>query len=136
MKLKIILPMFIVGISFMLFSFQNKSKNNYEAINTSVAIDIPENIQAIISNKCMGCHSNKANAGKSKMKMNFDKFTNGKYSNGKIISKLGKITKMLSLNKMPPRKFLEKYPDKKLTDEESKLIIDWATEQGKKMKGE
>jgi hypothetical protein len=63
------------------------------------------------------------------MKMNFDKFTNGNYSKGKTISKLGKITKQLNKNKMPPKKFLDKYPDKKLTEDESKLILNWASEQ-------
>ena len=63
------------------------------------------------------------------MKMNFDKFTNGEYSTGKTISKLGKITKQLDKGKMPPKKYLDKYPDKKLTEEENQLLLNWASEQ-------
>ena len=58
------------------------------------------------------------------------------YSNGKLISKLGKISKQLNNNKMPPKKYLGNNPDKKLTVEESKLIIDWATEQADILAGE
>lgn len=137
-KLKIVAPLLILSISFILFSFTNNTTKNYTEI-TSVSIetlDIPENIKAILDTKCMGCHSDEAKSGKSKMKMNFDKLTNGEYSTGKVISKLDKITKMLSKDKMPPQKFLDKYPDKKLTDEESKLLSDWASQTSSMMKGE
>jgi len=137
-KLKIATPLLILSISFILFSFTKETTENYTEITTvSIeTLDIPENIKAIIDNKCMGCHSDETKSGKSKMKMNFDKLANGEYSTGKLISKLDKITKMLSKDKMPPQKFLDKYPDKKLTDDESKLISDWASETSAKMKGE
>jgi len=136
MKVKILLSSIILGTSLMLFSFKNETINDYTASTTEDIIDIPENIQAIISNKCMGCHSDESKPGKSKMKMNFDKLSNGEYSKGKVISKLEKITKVLGKDKMPPEKFLAKYPEKKLTAEESKLLTDWASSQSSMMKGE
>ena len=137
-KLKIATPLLILSISFILFSFTKETTKKYTEITTvSIeTLDIPENIKAIIDNKCMGCHSDETKSGKSKMKMNFDKLANGEYSTGKLISKLDKITKMLSKDKMPPQKFLDKYPDKKLTKDESKLLSDWATTQSSTMKGE
>ena len=135
-KIKIAAPLFIVSISFILFSFTKNVNEDYISNSELIALDIPENIQSIISNKCMGCHSDESKPGKSKSKMNFDKLTNGEYSTGKVISKLDKITKILSKDKMPPQKFLDKYPDKKLTEEESKLISDWASTQSSMMKGE
>lgn len=136
MKTKMILPIAILGIVFILFSFKNNTIEKYNDISTIETLDIPANVKAIIDNKCMGCHSNDAKNGKSKMKLNFDNISNGEYSRGKIISKLDKIVKILSKDKMPPEKFLAKYPDKKLTSEESKLISDWASEQSSLMKGE
>ena len=137
-KLKIATPLLILSISFILFSFTKETTENYTEITTvSIeTLDIPENVKAIIDNKCMGCHNDEAKSGKSKMKLNFDKLANGEYSTGKLISKLDKITKMLSKDKMPPQKFLDKYPDKKLTDEENKLISDWASQTSSMMKGE
>lgn len=136
MKVKILLSGLVLGTSLMMFSFKNETKNSYTSTNTVDVIDIPENVQAIIRNKCMGCHSDEAKPGKSKSKLNFNKFANGDYSRGKEISKLDKIVKMLSLDKMPPQKFLDHYPDKKLTTEESELISNWASEQSAMMKGE
>lgn len=135
-KIKIAAPLFIVSLSFVLFSFTKNVNEDYISNSELIALDIPENIQSIISNKCMGCHSDESKAGKSKSKMNFDKLSNGEYSTGKVISKLDKITKILSKDKMPPQKFLDKYPDKKLTEEESKSISDWASAQSSMMKGE
>ena len=132
---KILLP-FILLITFIFFSFTKDLNEDYTAITTVESIDIPEDVKAILDNKCMGCHSNDAKGGKSKMKMNFDKFTNGNYSKGKTISKLGKITKQLNKDKMPPKKFLDKNPDKKLTEEESNLLLNWASEQGATLKEE
>ena len=136
MKIKKMLPLSIIAISFALVSFTNNQENQYNAISDVDTLDIPANVKAIIDNKCMGCHSDESKAGKSKSKMNFDNLTNGEYSRGKEISKLDKIVKMLGKDKMPPEKFLAKYPGKKLTAEESKIITDWASEQSSMMKGE
>ncbi|MGV6829322.1 MAG: heme-binding domain-containing protein [Flavobacteriales bacterium] len=129
MKSKKIFPLLIVTVSLVLFSFSSKKTNYYSTISTTEIIEIPENIQTILDNKCMGCHSNESKGGKSKMKMNFDKLTNGDYTTGKIISKLEKINKVLTNEKMPPKKLLERFPDKKLTPDESQLILDWANKQ-------
>jgi len=135
MKVKILVSVFILGTSLLLFSFKNETTYDYTSAENVDIIDIPENIQAIISNKCMGCHSDEAKGGKSKSKLNFDKLSNGDYSKGKTISKLGKIAKQLEKGKMPPQKFVAKYPTKKITPEESKLLTDWAVEQSKILKG-
>ena len=135
-RINTILPLIVLGITFILFSFTKESNEEYSPITSIESLDIPENVKAILDNKCVGCHNDEAKSGKSKMKMNFDKLTNGEYSRGKIISKLDKITKMLSKDKMPPQKFLDKYPDKKLTEDESKILSDWASTQSSMMKGE
>ena len=125
---KLLVP-FILLITLIFFSFTKDLNEDYIAISAIVPIEIPAEVKAVLDNKCTGCHSNDAKGGKSKMKMNFDKFTNGEYSTGKTISKLGKITKQLDKGKMPPKKYLDKYPDKKLTEEENQLLLNWASEQ-------
>ena len=96
----------------------------------------PSDVLAIIDNKCSQCHRSDSKNSKSKSKLNYDKFTNGDYSNGKLVSKFGKLTKQLNGNKMPPKKYLGKNPDKKLTEEESALLLSWAKEQSKLLSGE
>lgn len=128
--------MILVGLSYILHSFTFESEAKYRPLISSENIDIPDDVKSIIDNKCITCHSNESSNYKAKMKMNFEKFTNGKYSNGKLVSKLGKIAKKLNANKMPPEKYLVENPDKKLTDDETKLLLNWAAEQRKVLAGE
>lgn len=130
------LTVILIVFSYLLFSYTTDPKPNIERVLNSDIIDIPENVRSIIDNKCINCHSTESKSQKSKMKMNFDKFTNGKYSNSKLVSKFGKITKELNKNDMPPEKYLAKNPDKTLTKEESELLISWATKQRKILSGE
>jgi hypothetical protein len=129
MKIKFISTLVFFALSIVLFSFTRNNIESYQNTTSIDLVDIPEHVKSILDAKCMGCHSNESKPGKSKFKLNFDKITNGSYSNGKLASKFEKIVKILGENKMPPKKLLVKYPDKKLTPEESKILMDWATEQ-------
>ena len=72
----------------------------------------------------MGCHSSESKNVKSKGKLNFDKWEN--LSMMKKTGKLNDIIKTVKEGKMPPKKFVTKYPDKKLSEDQAKQIIDWA----------
>ncbi len=132
----ILVSMFVVGISYLLFSYNVESESEYEALQITDLTEIPADVHSILENKCFECHTSESKGSKSKLKLNFDKFTNGDYSNGKLVSKFGKITKQLNNDKMPPKKHLKKNPDQKLSSDESKLIINWATEQANILAGE
>lgn len=132
----LIASLIIISFSYVLFSYNIESTEYDQPMLILEDIEIPENVQLIFDNKCIRCHSAESKTSKSKSKLNFDKFTNGDYSTSKLVSKIGKISKQINKNGMPPKKFLAKNPDKKLTEEESKLIIDWATEQQKILVGE
>ena len=132
----LIVSIFAIGLSYLLLSYNVVSESDYETLLNADIIEIPSDIHSILENKCFECHTSESKGSKSKLKLNFDKFTNGDYSNGKLVSKFGKITKQLNNNKMPPKKHLAKNPDQKLSSEESKLIISWATEQGNILAGE
>ena len=132
----LIVSIFAIGLSYLLLSYNVVSESDYETLLNTDIIEIPSDINSILENKCFECHTSESKGSKSKLKLNFDKFTNGDYSNGKLVSKFGKITKQLNSNKMPPKKHLAKNPDQKLSSEESKLIISWATEQGNILAGE
>lgn len=135
-KATFLVPLVLIVVSYVMLSYTIKTEDVYTKTIHSENIEIPEDVKLVLENKCMGCHSTDSKNAKSKMKLNFDKFTNGKYSTGKLVSKFGKITKQLNKSKMPPEKFLKKYPDKKLSEEESGLLISWATEQKKALSSE
>jgi len=84
---------------------------------------VPGNVKAILDNSCLPCHGTNGKA-KAKFKWNYDKTANMKIS--KLVGKLSKISTKLEKGKMPPKKFETKYPDRKLTDADRKVMIDWA----------
>lgn len=136
MKTKFFTSIILFSLSIVLFSFSKNNKDSYEYSTSVELVNIPENVKSILDSKCMGCHSNESKPGKSKSKLNIDKIIDGSYSTGKLASKYGKISKSIGENKMPPEKFLAKYPNKELTPEESKILTDWATEQKLKLNKE
>lgn len=120
-------PLIIMIITFfpiIFLSFTHKNKT----IQTSKAPDvnyiIPNDIQEIINNSCYGCHNNDSKSIKSKMKLNFDKLSTMKI--GKRVGKLNKIHDVIEENEMPPKKFLKKYPEKSLSDEDGEKLASWA----------
>ncbi len=126
---------FVFSMAFML----DAEKTNEPVIPDAAAIsklEIPNNIKGILDNSCMGCHNNDSKNTKGKMKLNFDKFNNGKYSTGKQIAKLNGIVKTLSKGKMPPKKFKAKYPDHVPSADEVKLLSEWAKTQASALAGE
>ena len=122
---------FLGGAAFFLQSF---TSDKYSAVSgdelkVADAFEFPEHIQKIIDDKCYGCHNTESRGEKSKKKLNWDHFTDGTYSKSKLVSKLNKTVKVLEEGKMPPEKFLTKYPHKKLTAEETQALVIWAKEE-------
>lgn len=102
--------------------------------SSEVAFEIPENIDAIFNESCYGCHNSESNNIKAKMKLKLDGLTSMKKS--KMISKLSKIAKEVEKGDMPSKKFLAKYPDKALSDEDKKALIEWAKSSAAELAGE
>ena len=97
----------------------------------AIKVDMPDNVKAVIENKCFGCHNTESQSDKAKEKLLFDKID--ELSKAKLISTLGDIEEVLDENKMPPEKFLEKKPEKKLTDDEKQTLKEWAVATSEKM---
>ena len=133
----IILPTLLFVFS-MAFMFDAEEIDVPVAVNvTNISnLDMPSNIKSILDKSCMGCHNYESKSTKGKMKLNFDKFNNGKYSTGKQIAKLNGIVKTLAKGKMPPKKFIAKNPDRALSADDSKALSEWAKNQAAKLVGE
>ncbi len=93
---------------------------------TSVS-EMPENVKAIIKKSCFGCHNTDSKNEDAKEELDFKKL-NG-LSLMKKISAYKHIGETVEENEMPPKKFLEKYTDKKLTAEEKQVLIEWAKKE-------
>lgn len=114
-----------IGFFFVLLT--SFSENGSETSFASVPQEkftIPEGINSILDNKCFGCHNTESTNDKAKEKLLIDKLAD--LSKAKLVAKLDGIAETVGKNEMPPEKFLAKYPDKKLTNEEAKQLKDWA----------
>jgi len=84
---------------------------------------VPDDVKVILDKSCLPCHGVDGNF-KAKAKWNYDKMNDLKKT--KQISKLSKIISKVEKGKMPTSKFIKKNPDKNLTSNDKKVLIDWA----------
>ncbi len=133
----LILPalLFVFSMAFM-FDAEKIDEPVNENVPSISKLDIPVNIKGILDKSCMGCHTDASKNTKGKMKFNFDKFDDGKYSRGKQIAKLNGVVKTLEKGKMPPKKFIAKYPDRALSADDTKALSEWAKAQASTLAGE
>lgn len=92
--------------------------------NPPVSNPMPDNVKAIIQNSCFGCHNTNSKNEDGKEALDFKKLDN--LSMIKQISAYTDIKEVLEEGEMPPKKFLEKKPEKKLSDEQTKILLDWS----------
>jgi uncharacterized membrane protein len=121
MKIKFSVTVFLVIFAVSSFTLRAKEPA------TTNDEGIPENIQAIIKKSCFGCHNSDSKNEDAKEDLDFKKLED--LSKIKKISAYKNIAETVEEEKMPPKKFLDRYPDKKLTDEEKKALIEWAKKE-------
>jgi hypothetical protein len=120
---KLIFSLAVSGI--LLLLFQSFIFN--PAASSEPATDAKE----IIETSCYTCHSNEASNEKAIDALNFDQWDG--YKKTKQISKLESICEVVKEGKMPPEKHLAKNPDKALSDEQKKILCNWADETTTKL---
>jgi hypothetical protein len=91
----------------------------------------PEEISTILKSSCYDCHYTGAKAEKALKAANFEEWEG--YRAIKKIAVLGEICKVLEEGKMPPEKYLEQKPDKKLSEEQVKLLCEWTEQEAEKL---
>ncbi|MFK5856709.1 MAG: heme-binding domain-containing protein [Bacteroidota bacterium] len=129
------LVLIISALSITVLSFSDSKKTTeLESSNDKVSFEMPTDVKTVIDNTCYGCHNSGSKSTKGKMKLKFDKMPDMK--TGKLVGKLSKISKVIKKDKMPPKKFLEHYPEKALSKEDSELIVSWADGLVKELSGE
>jgi len=118
---------FSIALAALLFSSFVVSATEFQTETKSVKM--PDDVKAIIEKSCFGCHNTDSKNDKAKEKL--DLKTLDSLTKNKMIASLKEITETIEENEMPPAKFLEKNPDKKLTDAEKKILMDWANSEAK-----
>ncbi len=108
------------------FSYQNQSTsiNNETKIISLGGDQFPEDVAKILKVHCMDCHVTASKNDKAKKKLNFDN-----WDELNMLKKTGKLNDIIETVKdgeMPPEKYINHYPDKKLSDEQVNTLVNWA----------
>ena len=114
-----ILKIILVGGIFVLFQAFN--------LNTTNVGEIPEEVNKALEASCYDCHTTGAKNKDAREALNFEKWDD--YRVTKKIGLLGKICELVEEEKMPPAKYLNFNPGKKLSAAQKQLICDWAEKE-------
>ena len=129
-KVLFIFSLIGIGLVFMNFTSSSIKPANETPVSK---IEIPDNVQKILDNSCMGCHNSDSKNTKGKNKLNFDKLDALKTY--KAIGKYTDIAEVVKEGDMPPKKFLQKYPERALSDDDKTILSAWASDQAKALSG-
>ena len=116
-----------ISVLVILFVFASAVVFAIEKPTVTSASEVPEEVQAIIKKSCFGCHNTDSGNDDAKEELDFKKLDD--LSLMKQISAYKHIGETVEDNDMPPKRFLEKFPDKKLTAEEKQVLIAWAKKE-------
>lgn len=131
MKKLILIPaLALVGFLFL----QGKSTSEAESVNTMDMHQaaLPDNVKAVVDQKCYGCHNANSKNEKAKAKLDWDALD--KMKNSKRMAAMGEISEVLEKGEMPPKKFLENKPEAALTEAELATLVEWSAGKKKKSK--
>lgn len=111
----------------LLFSFLFLMSIVVSAENETTKKTMPDDVKAVVEKSCFGCHNTNSKNEDGKEALDFKKLD--KLSKIQMISAYKEIGDVVEEGDMPPKKFLQKYPDKKLTDADKKILLDWSKKE-------
>jgi len=112
-----LIPMAIV-ICMVIFSFSYGL-----TAKTGTGKELPAGVKAAIDKSCYGCHNSVSGNQKATEKLDFKSLDS--LSRAQKIAKYKAISETIKNGEMPPKRFLDKNPDRKLTTDEAKSITNW-----------
>jgi len=128
MKKIILTPLltFLMLIFLASFTFQNQPADENKEVPgiAKASNEFPEDVAKILKVHCMDCHVSASKNAKAKKKLNFDNWD--KLNMLKKTGKLNDIIEVVKDGEMPPEKYLNHYPDKKLPEEQVNSLVKWA----------
>lgn len=142
LKKKILLALLIVFVLIQFIQPVRNLTNETPSGDITKAINVPDNVKAVLKTACYDCHSNNTHypwysriqpfgwllakhISDGKADLNFDEF--GTYSLRRRISKMNGIKNSLEDGTMPLSSYTFLHSNARLSKDEKALIIDWST---------
>lgn len=97
------------------------------------SIEIAGKVKEIIEAKCMNCHKPDARNEKAREKLQWVKVSDMNQEEQKHL--IAELFETLEEGKMPPKRTVERRPEMKLTDEETKTLMAWVEKEDKRLRG-
>ncbi len=125
MKKIIFVSFFSIGslIAILLTFNPQKVTGSLNASISAPGTELPDSVRKFVQVACMDCHSDDGSS-MARGKVNFSKW--GTYDADKQIKKANAISKELSKNGMPPKKWRANNPDNIPTPAQIDMMIRWA----------
>ncbi|MCB2208888.1 MAG: heme-binding domain-containing protein [Bacteroidetes bacterium] len=130
-KILIFMLTLVMGFMFVNFTIEDKKTPQDEVKSEAATYSVPDDVQKILDNSCVGCHNSDSKNIKGKGKLKFDEFADMKLH--KQVGKLADIAEVVKEGDMPPSKFIKNYPDREPTAEEKEKLVKWANEMAKQL---
>ncbi|MEN8227463.1 MAG: heme-binding domain-containing protein [Bacteroidota bacterium] len=118
MKKGLILIVMAGGFFFLFQSFNSTTNPDGE---------IPKEVNEVLVSSCYDCHSTTAKNQDARDALNFEKWD--EYRVTKKIGLLGKTGELIEEEKMPPAKYLGFKPDRKLSETQKQMLLDWTKKE-------
>lgn len=128
---KIILYSALPLLAILLFVSAQVSQPAAIPAQDEIELDCPDEVMTLLKRSCFNCHTKEASNAKAKLALNFNKW--GDYKLSKKIGKLNDISEEVKEQKMPPAKYVSKYPESALNEEEIAIVANWANAQADKL---
>ena len=117
----------------MLMTISMKQNAPEKQSQDKEGIEIKGAVKEIIEAKCMGCHKPDSRNTKAKEKLQWELVA--KMDKEEQEHLVNEMFEVLEDGKMPPKKAVERRPQLKLTDEETKTLLAWMEAEEKRLKG-
>jgi len=131
MKTRFLLFLLIPGFLLPLGAFLNVKPANINLPNVQKQeipdLGFPNDVMDILKSKCLNCHVTTSKNEDAKDELDFLKWN--EYSPFMKVGKLNDICEIISKGKMPPEKYLNRFPEKKLTDAQVKILCTWTKKE-------
>lgn len=121
----------VILIASLLCGFQYMRIHSGDSLDIKPAPEFPDEIMKIVINSCYDCHSGESESQIAKTVLNFYKWD--EYKTSKKIQLLSKMDEEINDKSMPPKKYLDKNPEKILTQEQIEVFSKWAREESDKL---
>ena len=123
----------IVTVVFTSAFIVKPSVEELKPLAQDTKIELPDNIKEIVEAKCINCHKPDARNEKAREKLQWVKVPDFNLEQQKDF--IAEMFEILEEGKMPPARMVERFPEMKLSEDQTKALLAWVEKEDKRLKG-